>query len=190
MAPEQQILEDCKKGKNKAMDRLYDKYSKPMLGVCMRYCRNREEAEDVLQEGFIKIFLSIKNFKFRAEGSLTGWIKRIIVNTAINHHRDNLKHYYHTDIGSISDPADEEPDYNTGQTQEEPVSPEKIMEIVQNLPPGYRMVFNLYVFEKYTHKDIAEELKISENTSKTQLLKARKMIKQKIAEIRIIPAVI
>ena len=155
-----------------------------MFGVCMRYCKNKEEAEDVLQEGFIKIFLSMKKFEFKGEGSLTNWIRRIMVNAAINYHRDNLKHCYHTDIETISISAEELPNYNTEQISEEPASPEKIMEIVQMLPLGYRMVFNLYVFEKYTHKNIAEILKISESTSKTQLMKARKMIKQKIAEIQ------
>jgi len=177
---EKKIIEDCIDGKRHAQNKLYTKYAPSMLGLCMRYARNKEEAEDILQEAFIKVFLNIN--RFRAEGSFEGWMKRIMINTAITHKKQNLKHQYQTDINEIEEIyiADE-----GSQNDESAVKlPQaKLMSIIQSLPDGYKTVFNLYVFEKYTHKEIAEMLDISDNTSKSQLSKARRLLTTKIEQV-------
>lgn len=151
-----------------------------MLGVCMRYCKNRIDAEDVMQDGFIKVFSQIR--KFRSEGSFEGWIKRIMINAAIDNYQANLKHSFHEDVSEIA----ESNDLSDLQGEDDDLPDEmniphkKLMEMVQELPDGYRMVFNLFAIENYNHKEIGALLGISENTSKTQLLKARKALRKKI----------
>jgi RNA polymerase sigma factor (sigma-70 family) len=178
MIVDDSILEGCIAGKRSAQTLLYKKFASTMLGVCMRYSSNRDEAEDIVQEGFIKVFQRISSF--RREGSFEGWMKRIMINQALNHYRKNKKVPYHSlieeiDETEILDLEDAEPF--------EPVPTEKLMKLIQNLPEGYRMVFNLYVFEEFSHKDIAESLNVSESTSKTQLLKARRLLRKKILEL-------
>jgi RNA polymerase sigma-70 factor (ECF subfamily) len=145
----------------------------------MRYAKNKDEAEDILQEGFIKVFLNIEGF--RREGSFEGWVKRIMINTAITHNKQNLKHQYQTDISEIEESHIVEELKNDDDAVKLPRA--KLMETIQTLPEGYKMVFNLYVFEKYTHKEIAKMLRISDNTSKSQLSKARRLLATKIADI-------
>ncbi len=173
------IIEGCKKGKRHAQNKLYTRYAPALLGICMRYARNKDEAEDILQEGFIKIFLNIGSY--RGEGSFEGWLKRIMVNTAITHNKQNLKHQYHTDIDQIEEThsAGDE----GGEVDTVKLPKEKLMDLIQNLPEGYRMVFNMYVFEQYTHREIADIMEISENTSKSQLSKARRLLASRIKEI-------
>ncbi len=174
---EEKLIEDCKKGKRKAQDKLYNKYCGAMLNVSMRYCQSQAEAEDALQEAFLKIFKNIVKFEGRHEGSLTQWIKTIVVNSALSSHRKNKKHYFAEDVTEMHI-ADE--DSFTGNMDAEAASSEKekqILSAVQELPAGYRSVFNLYVLEGFSHKEIAEILEISENTSKSQLSKARKYLK-------------
>lgn len=174
------IIEDCKKGKSTALDLIFKQYSGLMLGVCLRYCNNRGEAEDVLQEGFIKVFLNIGKFNYIGKGSFTGWIKRIMVNAALNHNRDSIKHWFHDDIDRIEDYFIQEENLVT--KSECSLGEKEILEIVQGLPAGYKAVFNLFVFEKLGHKEIAEMLGVSENTSKSQLNKARKLLQKRINE--------
>lgn len=166
------LIEGCKAGKQNAFSELYRLCSSPMLGVCFRYCRNREEAEDVLQEGFIKVFKYISGY--RGEGSFEGWIRRIMVNTALNHYRSNIK------ISNTIEYDDSKHDVAEDETItiDDKLKPEMIFRQLQNLPDGYRMVFNMYVLEGLTHKEIADELGIAENTSKSQLSKARKMLRK------------
>jgi len=168
------LIEECIKGKRRAQSKLYKKYAKTLLGICLRYSRNKSEAEDVLQEGFIKIFMKIK--EFRKEGSFEGWMKRIMVNTALLNSRDNLKHYFHADISKLQESISEDTIFEVDDTY----SAKEIMNLVQGLPDGYRIVFNLYVFDNYTHKEIAELLGISEGTSKSQLSRARKFLQNKL----------
>ncbi|OYT16566.1 MAG: RNA polymerase subunit sigma [Bacteroidetes bacterium 4572_77] len=166
------LIYDLKAGKRRAQSVLYKEYAPALLGLCMRYSKSKAEAEDVLQEGFIKIFEKVG--KLQKTSSLVPWMKRIMVNTAINSYHKNLKHYYHQDIDEVQiDEADgvEKVEYLSG------ISPEVVMKAVQELPEGYKMVLNMYVFDGFSHKEIAEELNISVNTSKTQLLKARKKLK-------------
>lgn len=146
-----------------------------MYGVCLRFARNQMEADDILQEGFIKVFLNLKSF--RNEGSLEGWIRRTIVNTAINHFKKNLKFQSDVDIdhaGGISHEC--AGGYSHIRTEE-------LLKLISGLPVGYRMVFNLNVIEGYTHKEISELLGISENTSKSQLSRARQTLQRKLEEL-------
>jgi RNA polymerase sigma-70 factor (ECF subfamily) len=175
MTVEKNIIEGCIAGKRKAQHQLYNQYSAAMLGVCLRYCRNLEDAEDVVQEGFIKVFVSIKSY--RGEGSLGSWIKRIMINTALTHIKKNLNFKLMSDelteVEEKVETASEEVEY-------QPVSPEVLIRLIQEMPEGYRTVLNLYVFEEFSHKEIAGILSISENTSKTQLFKARQFLRNRL----------
>jgi len=178
---DQKIIEGCIRGKRIAQNKLYNKYATVMLGICMRYAKSRDEAEDILQEGFIKVFLKIGDF--RGEGSFEGWLKRIMVNTAITHNKQNLKHQFHSDIDEIEETLIVDQEDKPGDLGEVKIPRSQLMGMIQNLPEGYRSVFNLYVFEQYTHKEIAEIMDISVNTSKSQLSKARKLLTTRIAKI-------
>jgi RNA polymerase sigma-70 factor, ECF subfamily len=181
MLNDDSILDGCVAGKRSAQSALYRRYAPVMLGVCMRYARDHDEAEDIMQEAFLKIFQNIASF--RNEGSFEGWMKRVMINHALNHYRRQKKQPFLEDIDSISETdildRDEQP------LLPAPVSAEQLTTLIQLLPPGYRMVFNMYVFEEFSHKEISRELNISENTSKTQLLKARRMLRKRITDLKI-----
>lgn len=174
MTVDRHIVEDCIKGKRRAQNKLYQHFAGGMLGVCLRYSRNLHEAEDILQEGFIKVFRNIGSL--RNVEYLPSWIKTIMINTAITHLNKNKIRF------------DEITENNAGVNEEESdyvidhVEPEILLELIQQLPEGYRVVLNLYVFEELKHKEIAEKLQISVNTSKSQLSKARKYLKNKLEE--------
>lgn len=175
MILEQDILKKCLEGDSKAQETLYNRFAPSMLGVCCRYFKTIEEAEDALQEGFIKVFANLK--KFRGEGSLQGWIRRVIINTALNEYRSNQKHYFHSDIHELEEFIIDESKLG------DKFDVEDLLKLVQNMPDGYRVVFNLYEVEGYSHKEIAAMLKISKNTSKSQLLKARKYLQKEITKL-------
>lgn len=164
-----------------AIEALYDLYAPTLLSVCFRYCGNREDAEDILHDGFIKIIGKIHTFKIRSDGTLEAWMRRIMVNTALNFLRTRLKEKNFVDIDPILDMIDTHEE-ETDDTEEvyHRVNREQIMELICELPDGYRAVFNLYVFEQYGHKEIAELLRCSENTSKSQLYKARALLRKKM----------
>jgi RNA polymerase sigma-70 factor (ECF subfamily) len=169
------LIEGCMAGKRKAHSELYKRYSPLLYGISLRYAASTFDAQEILQESFIKIFGSIHAFE--GKGSFEGWIKRITVNTALNHIRAAAAKPLFDQVQM----ADQIPD-------EIPVEPESMqlpdaevmLALVQELPDGYRLVFNLYVFENYAHKEIAEKLGISENTSKTQLMRARIHLQKKL----------
>ena len=179
MFDEQTILKGCREGKRNAQKQLYEKFVSSMFTVCLRYARSRDEAEDLLQEGFLRIFQNINSF--RQQGSFEGWMKRIMVNHALNQHKKSRKSPFFEDVDEVSE--SELLTFQDDQEVNSPVPPEKLLELIQSLPEGYRMVFNLYVFEDYSHKEIASSLNITENTSKTQLMKARRHLKKKINEL-------
>jgi RNA polymerase sigma factor (sigma-70 family) len=149
-----------------------------MLAICLRYSKSRDEAEDLLQEGFLKIFQNINTY--RKHGSLEGWIKRIMINHALNQYKKNRKIPFAEDVDSINE--NEILSVHEEIEKNEPVPAETLLAMIQSLPEGYRMVFNLYVFEGYSHREIAEAINFSENTSKTQLMKARRQLQEKIFE--------
>jgi RNA polymerase sigma factor (sigma-70 family) len=179
MKSDDQIILGCQQGKRKAYSQLFDMYAPVMLGVCMRYCKNRIDAEDVMQDGFIKVFSQIHKFRF--EGSFEGWMKRIMINAAIDNYQTNLKRAFHEDLGeALQDKGLTDYNEDDDLPEELKVPHTRLMEMIQELPDGYRMVFNLYAIENYNHREIGTLLGISDNTSKTQLLKARKVLRKKI----------
>lgn len=161
---EEGLLRACRKGDASAQRQLYELYAPRMYALCFRYVRDPMEAEDILVTSFTKIFERIDQFK--GEGSLEGWIRRIMVNESLTSLRRNKSMYLETDIAQ----ADQEPDYTQLGHQ---LEADDLLQMIQQLPPGYRIVFNLYAIDGYSHKEIAEQLGINENTSKSQLSRAR-----------------
>lgn len=174
---EDEILNRCLKGERKAQRMLYEKYAPLLLGVCTRFTGNRTEAEDVLQEAFVKIFLNIKDFT--KTGSLTGWMRRIVLNTAITLYHRNKKHRDHYDVDAMKDRTPGGDD-----ASELEFTREEMMKVITELPAGYRMVFNLYAMEGYKHKEIAKEMGIDINTSKSQYSRAKKIIRHKLLNLK------
>jgi len=168
----------------KWIGRLYDLYAPRLLSLCLRYCGNREDAEDVLQEGFIKILRHLGHFKSQSPGSLEAWMKRIMVNTALNHLRDHTKDRLMLSIETYLERDDliDEPEEDPDLLWKSIITKDQLMDMICALPPGYRTVFNLYVMEEYTHKEIAELLNCSENTSKSQLSKARALLRKRLKD--------
>lgn len=171
------ILKGCIKGKSSAQRELFDRYSRVLLGICVRYAASVEEAEDILQEGFVKIFLNISHFK--GEGSLMAWMRRIMINTAITHYHKMRKHRYHDDIEEVR-----ETNMETHSWGEADFTSEELWNVIQRMPEGYRMVFNLYAVEGYKHREIAEIMGIDENTSKSQYSRARKWLQERLTRIK------
>ena len=170
---EEELIRQCLKGKAEAQRLLYDQFAPKMFGICLRYAKKRHNAEDILQDGFIRVFRYLKNF--RGEGSFEGWLRRIFVNTAIEHYRKNSKVYSMSELPVES----QEMTYNPAVQN---MSVEELLGLVGKLSNGYRMVFNLYVMEGLNHREIAEKLGISEGTSKSQLARARAQLQKMIAE--------
>jgi RNA polymerase sigma-70 factor (ECF subfamily) len=171
-----ELITGCRLGDRKAQRRVYELYYGKMKAVCLRYSRNVELAEDLVQDGFMKVFTSIE--RYDGKGSFEGWIRRIMVNLAIDQFRKQ-KHDFvllgeNQEIEDFLESAEEEDD----NTPAYDFKPEVIMAAMQKLSPAYRTIFNLYVFENMSHKDIAEALNISIGTSKSNLAKARKNLKQ------------
>lgn len=172
-----EIISGCLKGRRKEQELLYNKYASRLFGICLRYVKNRMEAEDILQDGFVKIFKSISTFKGMNENSLFFWMRRIMVNTALNYLRDHQAFRFTLDLDDDNDnPNSVSEVFETDYLITEENS-EFIMSIIRELPDGYRTVFNLYAIEGYSHEEISQAMGISVNTSKTQLHKARKVIK-------------
>ncbi len=182
MLSEEQLLKKCREGEQKAQEELYDRFCAAMLGVCMRYCGNRSEAEDVLQEGFIKVFRNIYDFKAKHEGSLAAWIKVIMVNTSLNYIRAKKHFSFIEEMENV--PISEFESEDVLIENEDNIQPQMsdLIEMINELPEGYKIVFNLFAFEKYGHKEIAKMLSISEGTSKSQLYKARMFLRKKVLE--------
>lgn len=176
MYSEEELIRRCLKNEARAQKDFYGRYAPKMYGVCMRFAKSQMEADDFLQEGFIKVFTNLKSF--RQEGSLEGWIRRTIVNTAINLLKKNSKYLKDIEI----EKADLIPQNEAGPVENLGVN--ELLELIAQLPTGYRMVFNLNVIEGYTHREISELLDISENTSKSQLSRARNTLQKKIAELQ------
>jgi RNA polymerase sigma-70 factor (ECF subfamily) len=168
---EKKLVEDCLKGNSLAQQALFKKYYGVLLGVCLRYSNNRFEAKEILQEGFIKVFNSLPSFKF--QGSLAGWIRRIMVNTAIDNYRKSSSEPITSDIPE---------NVNCNDDVISALTHKDLLECVQLLPPGYKTVFNLFVIEGFNHKEIAEKLGIAEGTSKSQLAKAKEYLKYLISK--------
>lgn len=172
-----QIIKGCARHERKAQQLLYDRYSPFLLGVCLRYAADRAEAEDILQDSFLKVFFNIR--KFSGTGSFTGWLRKIAVNTAITHYHRNLKFRHYVEI-------DEYVSTETGDKgfEEEQFTADELHIVLNELPAGYRLVFNLYAIEGYKHKEIAKMLRIDTNTSKSQYSRAKAALREKLDLIR------
>ena len=165
------IIEGCKKDERVAREKLYQMYADRMFGICLRYTKDHSAAEDILQEGFIKIFKNIKQYKYT--GSFEGWLRRIMINTAIEKFRKKNSLHYAAEISLGYDIMSSE-DIMAG------VSAKELLKLIQSLSAQYRVVFNLYVFEGFSHQEISEKLNISEGTSKSNLARARKILQEKV----------
>ncbi len=174
----QEIIAGCKKMEKKAQRRLYDKYAPLFLGIAFRYSKSREDAEDILQESFVKILTRIDQYS--ETGSFEGWMKKILVNTAISHYRVSQKHDYHQDFDSISEITIE--DYEIDSNE---FTREELLKSISELPQGFKIIFNLYAIEGYKHREIAEMLEINVGTSKSQYSRARAFLQIKLNELKL-----
>ena len=169
----EETIKKCASGDRKAQTELYNQYASKMYGVCLNYSKDATEAEDNLQDGFIRVFTKITQYSFK--GSFEGWMRRIMVNTSLEKFRKN-HHLY---------PVEDMMAFESVQNPEETlsaISAEDLLKIIQELPPRYRMVFNLYAIEGYSHQEIAELMSINEGTSKSNLSRARVILQKKVIE--------
>ena len=169
---ETELIQSCIEGDRNSQSRLYELFIPKMFAVCLRYSKNREEAEEIVQEGFVQVFKSLRNFKH--EGSFEGWIRRIMVYCCVKHFRSKTKMHLVVDIESV----------NVEEVDNEDVlarlGKKELLKMVQLLPPAYRMIFNLYVFEGMKHREIAEQLGISEGTSKSNFFDAKVILQRAV----------
>jgi RNA polymerase sigma factor (sigma-70 family) len=172
-ASEDELIKGCLRRERNAQRQLYDAYSAKMCSLCHRYVKDLSEAEDVMVTGFMKVFDKIEQFK--REGSFEGWVRKIMVNEALTYLRRNRSMYLERDL----EQAEGEPDYNSLSDH---LEAEDLLKMIQSLPTGYRIVFNLYAIDGYTHKEIGEQLGINENTSKSQLSRARAYLQKMLAQ--------
>ena len=171
-----QLIKSCAKKNRKAREELYHTYEKILFQVCLKYCRSYEEAEDHLHDVFIEIFENIKNY--RGKGSFEGWMKRIVINKAIDRYKKNRTYSLKDEkIQTFSEDVD-----ITGDDL--PTSIEDVIKLIRELPDQYRLVFNLYQLDGYSHKEIAQLLNISEGTSKSNLHRAKIKLKEKVMALK------
>ncbi|MBL4709227.1 MAG: RNA polymerase sigma factor [Flavobacteriales bacterium] len=172
---DEEMLNGCMTNSEHAQKFLFNKYSRIMTGVCLRYADSYEEAQDIVQDGFIKVFKKIGMFS--GKGSLEGWVRRIMVNTSLDYLRSIKNERFNVTIDNVSYKLKED------QKVESDLQAEDLLKMVQSLPTGYRTVFNMYAIEGFTHKEIGNALEISENTSKSQYSRARTLLQKKLEEI-------
>jgi RNA polymerase sigma factor (sigma-70 family) len=166
------LIKGCLAKDRSSQRKIYEIYGASMMGLCLRYSKNREEAEEVLQDGFLQMFRNIGQFQFK--GSFEGWLRRIMINCALQRYRGKLNHF---NIVSLSD----QHDFLSAETDLiDRLSEKEMIELIQTLPPAYRMVFNLYVFDGMKHREIAALLHVTEGTSKSNLSDARQILKRRL----------
>lgn len=159
------LIRRCLAGESSAQGALYAAYKVPLFRVCLRYANDRAEAEDMLQDGFIKIFQDLKNY--RGTGAFGGWMRKVVVNIALQHIRKRKKLFPSIDLQDVQEK------FQTDENIHSDLNAQALTQLVQQLPAGYRAVFNLYVIDGFSHKEIAEQLGITTSTSKSQLFKAK-----------------
>jgi RNA polymerase sigma factor (sigma-70 family) len=167
------IISECIAGNQKALAELYHQFAPKMFGVCLRYARDEAEAEDNLQDGFVKVFANLN--AFRHDGSLEGWIRRIMINVSLEKIRKQHLLYPVEDVSKYDS-------VNFSDDVIAKISADELIKIIQELPPRYRLVFNLYVIEGLSHQEIAKEMSITTGTSKSNLARAREILKKKVVE--------
>jgi len=171
---DKELIGRCLQNDSLAQKELYNRYAPRMYGICLRYAGHTLEAQDILQEGFIRVFLQLKQFRF--QGSFESWLRRIFINTAITLANRERRFSYKEELPSNFK------DDNDGLEGLSRLNTQEILGLIQELPAGYRMVFNLFEVEGYTHKEIGRKLRISENTSKSQLFNAKRRLREKLTE--------
>lgn len=174
---ELELSEQCRQGNNRARKELYEQYGGRLLGVCLRYTGDRDTAQDLLHDGFLKIFGSFDKFTWRGDGSLRAWMERVMVNTALQFLRKNDVISQSASLEDLSDDY-EEPDASVVELIPQSV----LMQFINELPTGYRTVFNLYTFEEKSHKEIAQLLGINEKSSASQLFRAKGVLAKRVRE--------
>lgn len=174
-----ELLKACQRGDARAQATLYERYKRSMMGVCLRYARQRAEAEDIFQEAFVKIFRGLN--ELRHPEHLNAWVRRVVVNTAINHYHQHEKYRHTTDLDAVPEAAARDDAPLLAQ-----LGTDELLRLIQQLPDGYRLVFNLYVIEGYTHPEIGGLLGISENTSKSQLARAKAWLRRELRAVGIV----
>lgn len=175
MTDEYELIKGCISKDARCQRILFDKYAGKMMSVCLRYANDTMEAEDMIQDAFIKVYQYIGQFKF--EGAFEGWIRRIVVNTAIRHLEKKKIRFHDIDDNSLNTPKIEAQAYTH-------LGEDDLMKLINRLPDGYRLVFNLNVIEGYSHEEIAGMLNIQAGTSRSQLVKARKMLQHQILQLQ------
>jgi RNA polymerase sigma factor (sigma-70 family) len=173
----EELINRSKAGERKAQELLYRQFASKMLGVCMRYATDKMEAEDMLQGGFIKMFTKLEDY--RGDGSFEGWLRRIMVYSSIEYYRKHHKMVQMMDVADMGD----EPSVNPSAMAT--ISAQDLMRLINQLSPGYKMVFNLYAIEGYSHREIAGMMGITEGASKSQLSRARSILKYLIAKMEV-----
>ena len=169
------LIEKCKAGERKAQELLYKQFASKMLGVCLRYAADRMEAEDILQNGFIKVFQKMNDY--RGDGSFEGWVRRIMVHSSLEYYR---KHHKMMQMVEVDDTHEE---HGINPVAMANLAAKDLMQLIQTLSPGYRLVFNLYAIEGYSHREISAMVGISEGASKSQLSRARAVLKEMVGKL-------
>lgn len=172
---EQRLIADCKRANAKAQRKLYDLYAPMMMGVCLRYVNDYDDACDVLQDGFVKLFTKIDSYS--GTGSFSGWIRRIFVTTSLEFLRTKNALKFALNIDELNETVE-----NFDDAIVEKIAADELMDSIAKLPDGYRAVFNLFAIEGYSHLEIAEALNISEGTSRSQYARARKFLQKRLQE--------
>lgn len=178
MINEQELVKACQNNDRKAQTAFYNLYKGKLMGVCRRYTRTPNEAEDIYQEAFVKIFNNINSLE--KASAVGAWVRKTVIHTAINYYHANLKFQNNTDYDNILLSNDDYPNVLAGLSNEE------LLILINQLPDGYRMVFNLYVIDGYSHTEIGELLGVSENTSKSQLSRAKELLRKQLKPMGII----
>lgn len=169
---EKQLIESCRKGDRIGQKELYNRFARKMMGVCYRYVNDKETASDLLQDGFVKVFSSLESYS--GKGSFEGWIRKIFVNTALEFLRKTDVLRDATDLDNTAELVQPDSSVISSMTADE------LMQLVHELPPGFRTVFNLFAIEGYSHKEIAELMNITESTSRSQFTRARQMLQKRV----------
>lgn len=172
---EAQLILGCKKRNPHAQRALYEQYKTPLFRVCLRYAKDRGEAQDMLQDGFIKIYTDLP--KYRGDGAFGGWLRRVMVNACLQYLRKWKNLFPSADINQYAEL------HTTNENIIASMGAKELTQLIQKLPIGYRIVFNMYVVEGYSHKEIAEQLEVSVSTSKTQLFKAKAALRQMLEKL-------
>ena len=174
---EEILVKKCIEGDNRAQKKLFDLFAPKLFGVCLRYMKDHDFAQDTLQDGFVKIFTKLSDYN--GKGSFEGWMRRIVVNTCLDQLRKDQKLKMNTSIDDVSFLVKD------NHWIEEELTAKDLLKLVESLPDGYRVVFNMFAIEGYSHKEIAEQLDISENTSKSQFSRAKSHLRKKLIELGI-----